>query len=114
MAIKVNNTTVIDDSRNLQNVQGIKTINNTSILGSGNISAGATSTAGAVGAYALCRDDSGSATTIGGSVSASSLYYLSFAYNGFYIDTSNVPSGTWRVMGYSSGNNRGSVFLRIS
>jgi len=99
MAIKVNGTTVIDDSRNLINIAS---------------GAGATSTAGAVGAYAYCRDDSGSATTLGGSVSASSLYYLSNAYNGFYIDTSNVPSGTWRVMGYSSGNNRGSVFLRIS
>ena len=44
MAIKVNGTTVIDDSRNLQSVQGIKTINNTSILGSGNISAGGTTT----------------------------------------------------------------------
>jgi|DEB0MinimDraft_10_1074344.scaffolds.fasta_scaffold06482_8 hypothetical protein len=99
MAIKVNGTTVIDDSRNLINIAS---------------GAGATSTAGAVGAYAYCRDDSGSATTLGGSVSASSLYYLSNAYNGFYIDTSNTPSGTWRVMGYSSGNNRGTVLLRIS
>ncbi len=42
MAIQVNGTTVIDDSRTLQNVGGLKTINSTSILGSGNITAGAT------------------------------------------------------------------------
>ena len=114
MAIKVNGTTVIDDSRNLQNVQGIKTINSTSILGSGDISAGATSTAGAVGAYALCRNDSGVTRTVGGSESASNLYYLSFAYNGFYIDTSNRPSGTWRVMSYTTPSNQGTILLRIS
>lgn len=37
MAIKINNTTVIDDSRNLVNVGGLKTINGYSILGSGNL-----------------------------------------------------------------------------
>lgn len=42
MAIKINGTTVIDDSRNLSNIAGgLKTINSTSILGSGNIEAGA-------------------------------------------------------------------------
>ena len=41
MAIKVNNTTVIDDSRNLVNVTGLKTVGGQSILGSGNIVAGA-------------------------------------------------------------------------
>ena len=46
MAIQVSGTTVIDDSRNLLNVIGLKTINSTSILGSGNIVAGATSAAG--------------------------------------------------------------------
>jgi hypothetical protein len=40
MAIKVNGTTVIDDSRNLSNVGGIKTIGGTSVLGSGNIEVG--------------------------------------------------------------------------
>jgi hypothetical protein len=69
---------------------------------------------GAVGTYALCRNDSGSTRTIGQSESASNLYYLSFAYNGFYIDTSNRPSGTWRVMSYSYPSNQGTVLLRIS
>ena len=40
MAIKVNGTTVIDDSRNLTNVLGLKTIGGVSILGSGDIAAG--------------------------------------------------------------------------
>ncbi len=42
MAIQVNGTTVIDDSRALSNVTGLKTINGTSVLGSGDITAGAT------------------------------------------------------------------------
>lgn len=40
MAIQVGGTTVIDNSRNLQNVQGIKTIGGSSILGSGDIAVG--------------------------------------------------------------------------
>lgn len=39
MAIKVNGTTVIDDSRNFTNIAGgFKTVNGTSVVGSGNIS----------------------------------------------------------------------------
>jgi hypothetical protein len=38
MAIQVGGTTVIDNSRNLQNVTGLKTVNSNSILGSGDIS----------------------------------------------------------------------------
>ena len=41
MAIKVNGTTVIDDSRNLSNVGGLKTVGGTNLLGSGDISVGA-------------------------------------------------------------------------
>jgi hypothetical protein len=37
MAIKISNTTVIDDSRQLQNISNLKTINGESILGTGNI-----------------------------------------------------------------------------
>tara|TARA_R110002153_G_scaffold222757_3_gene375179 strand:+ start:116 stop:937 length:822 start_codon:yes stop_codon:yes gene_type:complete len=40
MAIQVNGTTVIDNSRNLTNVGGLKTIGGTAIIGSGNISVG--------------------------------------------------------------------------
>ena len=40
MAIKISGTTVIDDSRNLVNVLGLKTVGGQSILGSGDIVAG--------------------------------------------------------------------------
>ena len=40
MAIQVNGTTVIDNSRNLSNVGGLKTVGGTAILGSGNIAVG--------------------------------------------------------------------------
>ena len=40
MAIKVGNTTVINNSRVLQNVSGLKTIGGASILGSGDIAVG--------------------------------------------------------------------------
>ena len=51
MAIKVNGTTVIDDSRNLSNVGGLKTVGGTSIIGSGNIAVGSSTAYGAVGTY---------------------------------------------------------------
>lgn len=38
MAIKVNNTTVINDSRGLENITNLKTVNGNSILGTGDIS----------------------------------------------------------------------------
>lgn len=40
MAIKVSNTTVISDSRELENITNLKTIGGQSILGSGNVSVG--------------------------------------------------------------------------
>ena len=41
MAIKISGTTVIDDSRNLTNVGGLKTVGGTTLLGSGDIEVGA-------------------------------------------------------------------------
>ena len=51
MAIQVGGTTVIDDSRNLSNVGGLKTVGGNSILGSGDIATGGSTTLGAVGTY---------------------------------------------------------------
>jgi hypothetical protein len=48
MAIKISGTTVIDNSRNLTNVGGLKTINSNSILGSGDISISSGSTVSGV------------------------------------------------------------------
>lgn len=56
MAIKVGGTTVIDDSRNLSSVGGLKTVGGTSILGSGNIDAGASTDVNGVGTYTLASD----------------------------------------------------------
>lgn len=56
MAIKVNGTTVIDDSKVLSNVTGLKTVGGTSILGSGNIEAGASTSVNGVGTYTIAVD----------------------------------------------------------
>lgn len=65
MAIQVNGTTVIDDSRNLQNVGGLKTVGGNSILGSGNITTGASTAVNGVGTYTVAHDTSQS-NTVGG------------------------------------------------
>jgi hypothetical protein len=62
MAIQVNGTTVIDDSRNLQNVGGLKTVGGNSILGSGNITTGASTAVNGVGTYTVAHDTSQSNT----------------------------------------------------
>jgi hypothetical protein len=42
MAIKISNTTVINDSRGLENITNLKTVNGNNILGTGDILAGVT------------------------------------------------------------------------
>ena len=107
MAIKVNGTTVIDDSRNLSNVGGLKTVGGTSILGSGDISAGGSTTAGAVGTYMFARRNTGSDVAFGSTAAGSSLLPASATYSVIapYFDVSlggvgSTQSGTWRCMGY--------------
>lgn len=119
MAIKVNGTTVIDDSRTLQNVGGLKTVGGSSILGSGNIATGGSTTLGAVGTYAMLRHSSVNTTVqTGATVSGSSMYYSS-GYGPYGAAGSTAPSGTWQCMGFvrtNSGYSSGypSVFVRIS
>jgi hypothetical protein len=109
MAIQVGGTTVIDNTPNLVNVGGLKTINGTSILGSGNISAGASTTEGAVGTYLACGSASTSNVSYGGTISGSNLKLnnanaispfgqSSFSYY-TYAAASTAISGTWRLMG---------------
>lgn len=86
MAIQVGGTTVIDNSRVLQNVSGLKTVNGSSILGSGNITAGGGTSGGKL-----------TANTNG------SLNYITSTLN------HQVPNGA-KVMyelNYSSGFNQG-------
>jgi hypothetical protein len=106
MAIKVNGTTVIDDSRNLSNVGGLKTVNGTNLVGSGNISAGASTTFGAVGTYIIGRplNTSHYATnaTASGlySVQGNSQSIAPYVYDSswYYTNAATSVSGTWRAM----------------
>lgn len=120
MAIKVGGTTVIDDSRNFTNIAGgFKTVNGTSVVGSGNISAGASTTFGAVGTYTYGRPSN--ATTYNGGNTASGIYCVSSGgyYNGGQLNYSGrgiywtAMSGTWRCMGVA-GNGLLNVWVRIS
>ena len=126
MAIKVNGTTVIDDSRNFTNINsGFKTVNGTSVVGSGDISAGASTTNGAVGTYALAGNKQNSTITWGGTRSGSNLV-LNNGGNGFnntfnlYADGGSTLSGTWRLMnGKNLANSYGDdcqmgMWVRIS
>lgn len=109
MAIKVGTTTVIDDSANLSSsVGGLKTVNGNSLIGSGNISAGASTTYGAVGTYyGGHRTVSTNVTYNGGStISGSSLRKVSSGNTRDGLtgqkSSSQVSSaglsGTWRQM----------------
>ena len=71
MAIQVSGTEVISNSRVLSNVTGLKTVNSTSLLGSGDIAAGASTVYGAVGTYVMACylnswSDAGSSTNMAG------------------------------------------------
>ena len=135
MAIKVNGTTVIDDSRNFTNIAGgFKTVNGTSVVGSGDISAGASTTYNAVGTYVFGDwYGSGGVTynttkagseirpagitgTAGNSGAPSDQTYT---YLKLWRGTASTLSGTWRAMGEEnyytpSSYNRVTLWVRIS
>jgi hypothetical protein len=81
MAIKVNGTTVIDDSRNLVNIVS---------------GAGASTTAGDVGTYAFCQTDSNDTAEAGDTVAGSTLSWSNLQ---MLLSASPALTGTWRVMG---------------
>jgi hypothetical protein len=125
MAIQVSGTTVIDDSRNLVNVIGIKTVNSTSLLGSGDIEAGASTTYGAVGTYVMAAYGGQSTfnlTVAGSDLSPSGIYCPtaigSMEYYGTYVAESvksaSTLSGTWRIMGDVIGYSTSASFSRIT
>jgi hypothetical protein len=132
MAIQVSGTTVIDDSRNLVNVIGLKTVNSTSLLGSGDIAAGASTTYGAVGTYvqALCNPNgviqgttyAGSLLTPGG-MKADGNVFGNDGFGSFSVALTGAQgtlqlSGTWRAMGRNNNGaaimNRLTLYVRIS
>jgi hypothetical protein len=106
MAIQVSGTTVIDDSRNLVNVIGIKTVNSTSLLGAGDIAAGASTTYGAVGTYTWGRpnnitdyepNDTASGLVAVRGVNTEKPYYNNPTSNWSH-GIAVALSGTWRTM----------------
>lgn len=124
MAIQVGGTTVIDDSRNLTNVGGLKTVNSTSILGSGNIDASTPTTFGAVGTYTGGYITGGTTLNAGDTYAGSSIkIYTGTSSNQFERFTASGTSasglsGTWRVMApaqpNSSAYQAGTLWVRIS
>ena len=93
MAIKVNGTTVIDDSRNLVNIAS---------------GAGASTTAGDGGTYGYFFNDGASGTddkSFGQTAPASLLMWK----NGTFI-----TAGTWRAMGSGYARDGEKLWVRIS
>jgi len=128
MAIKVNGTTVIDDSRNFTNINsGFKTVNGTSVVGSGDISAGASTTYGAVGTYILGAEDNGEYTEnttlagstlyIGGFTTSSDSISFDGSGGAMRLVRGGSQSGTWRRMNrsnYGGTDFHGGIYVRIS
>jgi len=101
MAIKVNGTTVIDDSRNLVNIAS---------------GAGSSTTLYDVGTYLFARHGVADGELERGETTAGSNLAPSSADG---ITRGTRPSGTWRTMGFSdhkSGDSRQrtTLFVRIS
>ena len=108
MAIKVNGTTVIDDSRNLVNIAS---------------GAGSSTTFGAVGTYVLgaYQDSVSAGSTYAGSSIYPSAQVRAGSLSADSRETSEMVrsgtalSGTWRAMGYqNAGYWTQTVFVRIS
>jgi hypothetical protein len=141
MAIKVNGTTVVDDSRVLSNVTGLKTINSTSILGSGDIAVGASTTFGAVGTYCVGYGSNNTGYSTGDTIAGSAIGYddggsfngggmSKFLYSGGSSSSGSVAfgyygywsslglSGTWRAMteggAAAVGRIQGHLWCRVS
>jgi len=113
MAIKINGTTVIDDSRNLVNIAS---------------GAGSSTTYNAVGTYVMAMVQyNGTTLTSGSTHSGSNLKYYEtseigrgiFLVTGTSSIVSSSLSGTWRMMSgrifhYSNGDYYCTLFVRIS
>jgi hypothetical protein len=83
------------------------------IDGSALTGVGASTTAGAVGTYALLRNQTSSAKWAGDTLAGSSTLYSAASAN-----NSGSPSGTWRCMGFAMAGTGSpadvTVFVRIS
>ena len=102
-SLSISGTEVIDSSRNFTNIAGgFKTVNGDSVVGSGDISAGASTTFDDVGTYIIGRPLNTSAYNT--NTTASSLRSVGYPgeyWNGSSWDisgTNTLMSGTWRCM----------------
>ena len=122
MAIKVNNTEVISDSRGLNNIVSIDATTAETI---GALGVGGSTTFGDVGSYAFLRYTPNYASISPNTdYAGSSLQYTSIhrsAGNNILMPTDGgSPSGTWRSMGGGTNNLFGgtnwpaTLFVRIS
>lgn len=114
MAIQISGTTVINNSRQLQNIASLDSTTTSTISSASSPS----TTDGAVGTYMFANNNSGGAVTTGTTVAGSSLRPTSAGDPSY---TSYSMSGTWRLMGYKQGGNtnfggewESSLFVRIS
>jgi len=117
MTFQINNTTVINSSRNLVNIA-----NQAGFVAGGNAALGA----GGVGSYAFLWHAANSGVRAPGTtVAGSSLRYANDGGNGAEAGNSTTaPAGTWRLMGVNGWRNSGaggfggphqtSLWLRIS
>ena len=125
MAIKVNGTTVVDDSRNLTNIASIDATTGAAI--SAGISTTPPTTAGAVGTYVFAVDSVGRQLTFGSTYAGSQLYPAAYVTTGnapiglesgtYLSSASSALSGTWRAMGehYTNSTFKNvTVYVRIS
>jgi hypothetical protein len=98
MAIKVGGTSVISDSRVLENVTGLKTVNSNSLLGSGNIAVGG----GTMAVGTNSQAPGGNHTIALGSDYASKPYVLSITQNSAVTISSGTTDGSGNVV-YGTG-----------
>ncbi len=101
MAIKVNGTTVIDDSRNLVNIVS---------------GAGSSTDVNAVGTYGAFRNSTVGNFYPGNTFSGSDLAWTNF-YGGGSTYNGITPAGTWRIMGFAQNFSTGTqstIYVRIS
>ena len=75
---------------------------------------GGSTTAGAVGTYALIGDASGGSHYSHGATISGSLLDRAYSVYNFEYATITARSGTWRCMGYSGISVYGTLWLRIS
>ena len=120
MAIKISGTTVVNDSRQLQNIASLDSTTAATIASAGS---SFSDTLGAVGSTAWMKGTSTSYKFYQGSTySGSTLRYAGFFNSSggttYSVDSlqGGTSSGTWRAMGQSTQNSRynQTLFVRIS